>query len=320
MKITLAVRDWDFLTPILLGDIRADGFDLVLERVAALPEDPAEDPRYDGSEMSLSRYCLAKTRGETRITGLPYFVMRAFRHRCIVTSKRSRLTKIADLKGSKIGLAGWQDSGNTWTRAILRREGIGIEDAQWKISRLLASHPIIDRLAGYRRPGLVEPVEGDLPLLPLLEDGVLDAVFMPFMPPGFFGAASPLRPLLPDFRRAEVEYFKDVGYVPGIHLIGLKSEIADRHPDASRSIGAALDSSYRLWAEKRLRYAETTPWLLDELRQVAQDLPEGWDRNGLRANERMLADFCTELKAQNLTDIALSPSLLFPNCAEEMKT
>ena len=30
-----------------------------------------------------------------------------------------------------IGIAGWQDSGNTWTRALLRREGVEIEDARW---------------------------------------------------------------------------------------------------------------------------------------------------------------------------------------------
>ncbi|MCP8937122.1 nitrate ABC transporter substrate-binding protein [Alsobacter sp. SYSU M60028] len=317
MKIRLAVRDWDFLTPLLLGDVRAEGFDLELDRVAALPDDLPNDPRYDGSEMSLSRYSLGKARGESAIVGYPHFLMRAFRHRCIITRRNGELTTIADLRGKTIGLAGWQDSGNTWTRAILRREGIGIEDAQWRISRLLPSHPIVDRLGGYGRPGLVETIADDTPLLPLLEAGRLDAVFMPFMPPGFFGEASPFRQLLPDFRQQEVAYFNDVGYVPGIHLLGLKASFVEANPGAAEAAAAALDKSWAVWAEKRLRYADTTPWLLDELRQVAHDLPEDWAQNGYRANLRMLGDFCTELTAQGLTGARLTPQELFPQFAQE---
>lgn len=315
MKIRLAVRDWDYLTPLLLGDVRAEGIELELDRVAALPDGIAGSTRYDGAEMSMSRYCLGRARGETGITGLPHFLMRAFRHRCIVTSRKSGLTSIADLRSKRIGLAGWQDSGNTWTRAILRREGIGLEDAQWRISRLLPSHPITDRLAGYGRPGLIEPVKGDTPLLPMLEAGELDAVFMPFMPPGFYGATSPFRQLLPDFQSAEVAYVRATGFVPGIHLLGLRSEIA-ADPAIGRAISAALDASYAMWMEKRLRYAETTPWLLDDFRRMGETLPEGWDANGYRANAPMIAAFCTELTAQQLTDVALTPALLFPDAQE----
>ena len=313
MKIRLAVRDWDFITPLLLGDVRAEGIDLTLERVENLPEDFTKDTRYDAAETSMSRYCLARARGDESVVGIPHFIMRAFRHRCIVTSKASGLTRIADLTGRRIGLAGWQDSGNTWTRAILRRDGIGVEDARWCISRLLPGHPIIDRLAGFGRPGLVEPVAGDTPLLPMLERGEIDAVFMPFMPAGFFDAASPFRQLLPEFRQAEVAYCKAVGYVPGIHLIGLRPEIAKANPAAAHAISAALDKSNAVWMEKRLRYADTTPWLLDEMRQVAQDLPDGWLRNGLAANQHMIADFCTELTAQGLTKVSMTPAQLFPH-------
>src|SRR5260221_527998 len=120
-----------------------------LDRVGALPDDLAGDPRYDAGEMSMSRYSLARARGEHSIVGVPHFLMRAFRHRCIITAKQSGITRIDQLAGKRIGLAGWQDSGNTWTRALLRRVGIGIEDAEWLVSRLTAAHPITDRLGGY---------------------------------------------------------------------------------------------------------------------------------------------------------------------------
>ena len=317
MKVRLGVRDWDYVTPLLLGDVKGEGFELVVDRFADLPTDFANDERYDATEMSLSRYSTGRARGETGIFGVPHIMMRAFRHRCIVTSKRSGLTAIAQLKGKRIGLAGWQDSGNTWTRALLRREGIAIEDAQWRISRLLASHPIIDRLGRYGRPGLVEVVKGDTPLLEMLERGELEAVFMPFMPAGFYADASPFRQLVPDFRQAEIKYFNEVGYVPAHHVLAVKPAIVKENPWLPQALSAVIEKSYRMWQEKRLRYADTTPWLLDEMRQVAQDLPADWDRNDYAGNLRMLGDFCTELHAQKLIDAPITPELLFPQVVEK---
>ncbi|MDR6291553.1 4,5-dihydroxyphthalate decarboxylase [Inquilinus ginsengisoli] len=312
IAIRLAVRDWDWVTPLALGDISPEGFTLQIDRVGTLPEDLGSDPNYDAGEMSLSRYTLGRARGETAIAGVPHFLMRGFRHRCIITAKSSGLTGLAQLAGKRIGLTGWQDSGNTWTRALLRREGIGIGDASWFVGRLSAAHPVTDRLGGFGRPGRIEAVPGERPMLELLQTGELDAVFTPFMPQGFFEAASPFRQLLPDFRAAEVAYAQEVGYVPGIHLLGLKPAIVRDHPWLPQALSEVLDESARLWIEKRVKYAETTPWILDELRQVARDLPTGWDRNGFAANEAMLGDFIAELQAQELTTARLSPRDLFP--------
>ena len=262
--------------------------------------------------MSLSCYALAQAREENSVVGVPHFLMRGFRHRCIVTARGSPLTEVAQLAGMRIGLAGWQDSGNTWTRAILRREGIGVADARWFLGRLNASHPVTDRLGGYGQPGRIEAVASERPVLELLQEGALDAVFMPFMPPDFYAANAPLRQLLPDFRTAEASYFNAVGYVPGIHLLGIKSTVARDHPWLPQALGEVLAESSRIWWNKRLRYADTTPWLLDELRQVARDLPASWDDQGLAANVAMLDDFAAELQAQGLTKRRMTPRDLFP--------
>jgi 4,5-dihydroxyphthalate decarboxylase len=312
LTIRLAVRDWDWVTPLALGDLKPDGFTLELHRVADLPGNFGADPRYDAAEMSLSRYSLGRSRGEDSVFGMPHFLMRGFRHRCIVTAKTSGLTTIAQLRGQRIGLAGWQDSGNTWTRAILRREGIEVEDASWLVSRLGPTHPITDRIGPYGRPGLIETVPGDRPLLEMLEAGELAAVFMPFMPPSFFNPDAPLRQLLPDFRQAEIDYVASVGYVPGMHLLGIKPAIVRDNPALPQALSELLDECARIWNDKRVRYADTTPWLLDELRLVARDLPPGWNANGFAANEPMINDFTAELHAQGLTPQRLTPRDLFP--------
>ena len=131
--------------------------------------------------MSASRYCLGRLRGRDDIAAVPHFLMRGFRHRCIITHRDSGITQLEQLAGA-IGMTGWQDSGNTWTRALLRRVGIGIDDAQWRVGRLTAAHPVADRLSGYGQPGRIEAVAGERPLVDLLRSGELEAVFTPFMP------------------------------------------------------------------------------------------------------------------------------------------
>lgn len=313
IQVRLAVRDWDHIVPLVLGDVRSNDINLVIDRVGALPDDLLGDPRYDACEMSFSRYALAREWGQTTMVGVPHFLMRAFRHRCILTQEGSRLTTLDQLAGKRIGLTGWQDSGNTWTRALLRRVGIGVDDAEWLVGRLTEGHPVEeDRIGCFGRQGRISAVPEDRPLLGMLEQGSLDAVFTAFMPTGFFHPGLGLRQLLPDFRTDEIAYFRQVGYVPGIHVLGIKPDLAHRHPWLAQALSDLLDESARVWQEKREKYADTTPWLIDELRQTAQDLPATWNRNGYEANEPMIAGFAEELYAQGLTARRMSPAEIFP--------
>jgi 4,5-dihydroxyphthalate decarboxylase len=312
VTIRLGLRDWDYLTPILLGDVRSGEFDVVVDRVWTLVRNLAREQSYDGAEMSFSRYAQSRALGDTSVVAVPHFLMRAFRHRCIITAKSSPITTLEGLAGGSIGLTGWQDSGNTWTRALLRRAGVTIDDVRWYVGRLTATDPIVDGLEGLGRPGRIEAAPGERPLMELLAGGELDAVFTPFMPPGFFEPDSLFRPLLRDFRAAELAHFHAVGYVPGIHLLGLKPAVVAKHPILPQALSELLDESARVWADKRETYADTTPWIIDEIGRCARDLPRSWDRNGFEANEPMIADFAAELHAQNLTARRLAPRELFP--------
>ena len=310
--IRLALRDWDYLTPLLLGDLQPDRFTLQIDRVGTLTDKLAEDARYEGGEVSLSRYAQTCAAGTNGLVGVPHFLMRGFRHRCIITAKSSALTRLDQLGGTRIGVTGWQDSGNTWTRALLRRAGIGNDDVRWFAGRLTADHPIIDRLGRFAQPGRIEAAPEERSLMEMLADGTLDAVFTPFMPPGFFAPESQFRPLLPDYPAAEAQYCREVGYVPGIHLLALKPAIAAAHRWLAQALSEVLDESARIWLAKREKYADTTPWISDELARVARELPEGWNANGFAPNEAMIGGFCAELHAQSITAERLMPRDLFP--------
>lgn len=312
LKLRLALRDWDYMTPLVLGDVASSRLDITVDRVGTLVGNLATDDAHDAAEMSFSRYTQLRHDGDERIVGMPNFIMRGFRHRCIITTKASPIRSLGDLGGKKIGVTGWRDSGNTWTRALLRREGVGVEDAMWYGGRLTEAHPIADRLDGFGRPGRIEAAPGERPMVDLLQDGGLDAVFTPFMPKGFFDQQSPFRQVIEDFRAAEVGYFHAVGYVPGMHLIGFKAEIVRDNPWVMDELSELLDESQRLWLEKREKYADTTPWMIDELRRCAADLPPTWSSNGMAANAAMIADFATELHEQKIMPRRMTVEELFP--------
>lgn len=313
VTIRLAVRDWDYFTPLALGDIKPQGFALEIHRVGTLVGNLSTSSEYDAAEISFSRYAQSRAMGESSLLALPHFLMRGFRQRCIITSADSPIVSLAQLKGKNIGVTGWQDSGNTWTRALLRESGVDIDDAYWFAGRLTAEHPIVDRLNGFGRPGRIEATPGEQPLIELLRAGELDAVFTPFMPQGFFLKGSGLRQLQTDFRQAELDYFNRVGYIPGHHLLAFKSSFAECHPALPQQLSELIEQSVKMWNDKREKYADTTPWLLDDLRRTAQDLPANWNANGIDANKKMIADFCKELFEQGITSQCLTAVDLFPS-------
>lgn len=298
LGIRLAVRDWDYLTPLALGDVRSSRLEIEVDRVGTLPDRIGAGTPYNAGETSFSSHLSAVLAGDDAAIAVPNFLMRGVRHQCIITHKDSPLTRIEELAGKRIGLTGWRDSGSVWTRAILRRAGITTQDAFWYVGRLTEVHPVQDRLDGFGQPGRIETVPGERPMMDLLSEGWLEAVFTPFMPVGFFKPGSEFRQLLPDNRSAQAAYIQEVGYVPGIHLLTIDRDLAETYPWAASEVSRVIDESRSIWTEKRRRYADTTPFMLNEILFSAENLPPDWDASGLETNRRMISDFLNEMHEQ----------------------
>lgn len=314
-KIRFAVRDWDYVTPLLLGDIKSDTLQIDIERVNTLPDD-FMSAGYDACEVSFSRYAQARARGEQNVVAVPNFLMRGFRHRCVIVNKNSSSKSFADLKGKNIGVTGWQDSGNIWTRAALANGGPKIEEAFWYAGRLTEAHPIEDRLGKFAEKDRIMAMPKEQPLMDALSDGFLDAVCTPFMPQGFFDSESAYRHLISDFRAAESAYYKLVGYVPGIHVLAFNARLITQKPWIAQELSHLLDKAQNVWLEKRRKYAETTPWIIDDLGYSACVLAPEWNKSGLENNRKMITDFLAQMFAQGIIDNAVKPEDVFPVVAD----
>ena len=115
--------DWDHLVPLLSGQVQVPGYHVEIEARNVTPDVVAE-PGLDGGETSFSRYVQARAAGDDQLVALPAFVMRGFRHRCVLVRAPSTLRSFEQLAGARIGLTGWPDSGNTWTRASCGAGGL----------------------------------------------------------------------------------------------------------------------------------------------------------------------------------------------------
>ena len=314
LRIRMKSRDWDFWTPILLGDVSSQKIDLQLTRVMSLIDNVADDPECEAAEMSLSRYAMRRNEGrDQNLVGIPFFIMRGFRNRCILTLKDSPLKTLGDLKGVRMGISGWQDSGNTWTRALLLEAGVPVESIRWTLSRMTSADKIdMNRGRQFWDNRVVFHDPDETPLVDLLRAGKIDAIFQAFMPAGFYSPDYGLRQVQPDFVAQEKAWYGRWGFVPGIHILAMKADFVEAHPEAPLELCKLLRASQDLWLAKRRKYFETTPWLIASLEDMANSLPADWDPYGLEPNRKMLDEFARQQYVQKLTSVQRDADFLFP--------
>lgn len=312
--IRLGLRDWDHLVPLASGRIATPGFTFRIDARDITPDVLAE-PGLDGGETSFSRYAQARAAGDDRLVGIPAFVMRGFRHRCVLVRSDSALTRLSELAGTRVGLTGWPDSGNTWTRALLRAEGVRLDSVDWRVGPLTADEAGKDRLGSRPLPGHVSVMAEGESLVEELAAGRLDAVLSPFMPSELFTRDSRFRHLLTDHAAAERAYFARHGFVPGIHLVTVRRAAVEAHPDLPGVLLTALEESKRRWVQRRRLLADTSPWLLRELTESALLFGDDWMPYGTDGNAAMIRAFCEELHAQGIWPEPIDADALFPDPA-----
>lgn len=310
-ELTIATRSWAHVLPLALGDVPGNTAGISLQRRDVTP-DLWSEPGLAAAETSFSSYVRARAAGNDTVTAVPYFIMRSFRHRCIIVSKQSSFESPESLQGATIGLTGWPDSGNTWTRAVLRDHGVELDQVRWRVGRLTAAHPDTDRFGGVTvgQDLDVQPVSE--PLLDSLEDGRLDAVMTPFMPKSFFEESSPFRTLFPDTYAEEAVYFSQRGYIPGIHLIGVRTELLAQEPHLAQELERLFAESEVISHRDRAKLQDVTPWTDQALHKSVQAVGHTFNPVGLQANRSMIKDFQLQLCAQQLMSAPLPLHDLFP--------
>ena len=307
-KATIATREYDYVAPLALGEVTADGVDLRIRRSFDALRRFAGDEAMEGGEASFSQYLRRIASGDRSFVGLPVFIMREFRHRCFFVRRDSDMSDAAHLRGKRIGTDAWGASGNTWSRAILRGAGVPLDGIRWFVGPVNAG----DAPADTRDlPVGVSPTPGGRPLGELLLAGDLDALMCPWPPRGFDDPRSKIRRLYDDYRTAEREYYRRTRIYPGHHVIVLRRAFVERHPGAVVPIYRAFVGAHELAERLHLILHETSPWVLADLEEQRALMGPEYRAYGYRENRAMVAAFCEEQYAQRLIREPLEPDALF---------
>jgi 4,5-dihydroxyphthalate decarboxylase len=316
--IRLVMKDYDYLAPLACGDVITRGIDLTLERDTAMATDrTANDPEIAAGELSLARALRRFAEGDATFVAIPFFPYRGFRHRCFFVHRESGLRELRQLAGRAIGTNDWPATGNTWSRAALREQGVPIEAIRWWVSP--TNRADADRPQG-SLPPYVRIASPDQSLSDLLLSGVVDALMCPLPPPGFFEASSSIVRLYPNFREVEQEYYRRTGLYPIHHVLGLRREVFQRHPWVARELFCVLEESRVIWQRNRAEWAEATPWYQAEIEDVAALMGPNWHQNGLAANRTTVQALADEMYAQGLLSRPIDATAVFADYEQSPAT
>ena len=228
-----------------------DGLDLRYKPVGPTQSFTAvlENLPFQANEFSLANYTMMRDRGVERMTAIPVFLNRAFRHGSLYVRHDSDLTDPSDLRGKTIAAFEYTQTAGVWWRGTMIDEyDLHWSDLNWVAGPIQRFVPPAE--------ASVQTVEGDLEQMVI--DGKIDA----FLAPRTEDSKKPLgeqqlRPLLPDTETAERDYFARTGIYPLNHAVVIHETCLAQHPAAPKVLFEAYCAS------KKQFYADggnLNPW------------------------------------------------------------
>ncbi len=201
---------------------------------------------FDVAEMALSTYLCARAHGKA-FTGVPVFLTRSFYHGGISYSVKSGIKTAADLAGRRIGVRGYTVTPGVWTRGMLQTVyGLDLNSVTWVLSG-------DEHVAEYVAPSnVVSSPNNDL--VAMLLSGEIDAAI------GAGANDSPdIKPLFPEAKEADAQWFKDTGIYPISHMLVVKNQQLEDNPWLAGELFSLFQTAKKPYLEFLHSGADLTP-------------------------------------------------------------
>ncbi|HUJ68675.1 MAG TPA: hypothetical protein VLW86_04085, partial [Syntrophorhabdales bacterium] len=280
LPFAFACSPYDRVRPIMDGSVPVEGMDfnfipLVVEETFWRQ---LRHQEFDGSEMSLSSYIMAASRGDDRFVAIPAFTSRSFRHSGIFINVHKGIRKPEDLKGKRIGVPEYQLTAAVWQRGLLQHEyDVHPRDIRWKSG-------------GEETPGRGEKLKIELPndidyapipeektLSGMLDAGEIDALLAPRAPSCFVNGSLNVKRLWENYREVEADYYRRTRIFPIMHCVVIKHSVYKESPWVAQSLYKALLAAKNITL-KNLQTTEalhaTLPWLVFETQRTKEIMGE----------------------------------------------
>ena len=310
LELSVVIKDYDHVAPLAAGDVTLEGaeMDLIRDTEGALDR-TLNDSSVDVGELSFARHIIRLANDDRSFVGIPVFPTQRFRERVFYTLEANGITELTDLAGKRMGTNEWPATGNTWSRAVLREQGVDITGIEWTVGPVddpdypMRPHP--------KLPENVRMAEDGITLRQLLLEGEIDALMCPLPPAGFYDPNDPVVRVLADYRQAEKEFYRRTQIYPPHHLMGIRRDVFEANPWIATALFDAFERSKDQWFEQRARLTDTVPWLLPEIEETVALIGEDWLPYGYDAKQREIEMLCREAYEQGLIDQPLDPDTIF---------
>ncbi len=316
LNLNIATADYDHVRDIALGRIPVDGV-ILNYQINPIEETFYRFTQYrewDVSEMSFAKFVSIMSGDAPDIIGLPVFTSRMFRLASIYVREGGPVSTGADLRGKRIGVPEWAQTAAIYTRGWMTDElGIPLSGVTWV-------------QAGLNEPGRREQVKLKLPdginlvaeqeksLRDMLRDGAIDAFFSARPPAGIHGPYAMIRPLFPDARTVETEYFQRTGVFPIMHTIAIRRPVYERNPWIAQNLykafhAARTSSLARIFDRQASRLF--VPWIAEYAEETRKVLGKDFFPYGIDENRRTLEVYLKWCFEQGIARRQLKPEDLF---------
>ncbi len=311
LSLTFACGLYDRMQALYTGEVQVEGVDLnflvddnprnIFDRMAAGLE-------FDVAEFSSSEYVSRFVAGQCPFVAIPVFASRVFRHSFIFINKKY-IKSPKDLEGKRIGVPVYTMTAAIFIRGLLSDEhGIDFSKNEWVEgdinSAAMHGNPTILPTA---KKLAISANKSGKSLSRMLEDGELQAIIGTGVPAAF-GRNPDIVRLYPDYRTAEMEYYKRTKIFPIMHTVVIRRDVHEKNAFLASGLYHAFEQSRRLALEK-MKYRGTLrymlPWMtaeIDEINAVFGGDP--WPY-GVEANRPTLTALVRYLEEQGV--IAKAP-------------
>src|ERR1700723_2161741 len=183
---------------------------------------------FDVSEMAIVTYLMTKSFGKPMVL-LPNVVLARFQHAYALYNAKSGTMKPADLNGKRIGIRSFTTTTGAWLRGILAEDyGVDLDSIDWVTFE--DAHVAEFKDTTKRAPAGKQIIQ-------MLIDGELDAVL------GEKAGHPGLKPLFADAATEEKSWFAKPHVLPINHMVVVKQELSDNHPDVVREVHRMLSAA-----------------------------------------------------------------------------
>ncbi|CAM5489774.1 ABC transporter substrate-binding protein [Eoetvoesiella caeni] len=315
LNLSVAIGNYDRCRPLIDGTVKIDGVEPAIMTLS--PEEiffrAFRGREFDICELSLSSSTLQAAQGNFPYVGIPIFLSRAFRHTSMYC-RTDRIEKPEDLRGRKIGLPEYQLTANVWARSILQEDyGVAPSDVTWVRGGI--SHAGRPEKIKIKLPDNVklEDAPAGETISSLLAKGEIDGYMAPRapdVPPG----TQNIGWLFRDPVSAAKDYYRRTQIFPIMHILGVRRELADKHPWLPGAIYKAFEES-KLKAIEHLSETSATkitlPFAEERLKEARELMGEDYWSYGIQANRHVLEHFFRHHHEQGLSPRLVTPEDLF---------